>query len=551
MTLKALRRLGAICVAAAIGLLSAYTAVSAPSAKFKLSSNKAEVYKDNSFTVTVSTDGFTAAGVFAEIIYDKTNFELQKYTVTEDKISDCSVGTKNGKVMLVWDSDKNVSFASGELLKLQFKTVSDENEGKKEITLNMIELCDEKFNSVANTVSAASVNLKKHTATTAVKNTIELIDKIGTVDASDECLRRITLAVNAFSKLSSVEKELVTNYSTLVEAQKKYNELKEKEEAEKNQQALDNEIKKFLQDNAEAIALTEQTAKIGDLAKVSDALNEYATKSAYVRNKLKAEYEHLKKMKAYINALIEDEDARKAAAEIAAGFRETYKSLIELPVSNVVYEPDMKAEIESAINTYEEVFDKYTKALLTKEYEHIKLLYERYKELEIKNAPEPESVVREYTDFRTKYLNLIMTSEDSASQNDYSLIQQAMSDYDNMSDQAKGKMAPVYRHLMNLMFALNNSESDGYEDSDDEPSSIVETETVEKEIIKEVVKVKTRTLTAGDVGIKTSFKVGNTVWMLLALLGVSLVLFSISTTLYFVMKKKYSAGGENDESDLV
>lgn len=551
MNLKVLKKGAAICAALAIGLLSAYTAVSAPSTKFKLYSNKTDVYKDDSFTVTLSTDGFTAAGVFAEIVYDKTNFELQKYTVQEEKISDCSVGSKNGKTMFVWDSDKNVSFASGELLKLQFKTTSDENEGKKEITLNIIELCDEKFNSVASTVSNASVNLKKRAITTEVQNTVELIDKIGTVDAGDECLRRITLAANAFSKLSSVEKGLVTNYSTLVEAQKKYNELKEKEEAEKNQQALDNEIKKFLQDNGEALALTEQTAKIGDLAKVSDALNEYATKSAYVRNKLKTEYEHLKKLKAYINTLIEDEDAKKAAAQIAAGFRETYKSLIELPVSNVVYEPDMKAEIESAINTYEEVFDKYTKALLTNEYEHIKLLYERYKELEIKNAPEPELVVREYTDFRAKYLNLIMMSEDSATQNDYSLIQQAMSDYDNMSDQAKGKMAPVYRHLMNLMFALNNSESDDYGDFEDEPSSAGNGEIVEKEIVKEIVKYKTKTLAAGNIGINASFKVGSTVWMLLALLGVSLVLFSIPTTIYFVIKKKYFAGGENDESDVL
>lgn len=537
MTLKALRRFTASLMAAAMALLSAYTAAAASSAKFKLSSNKTEVFKDNSFTVTLSAENsFSAAGIYAEISFDKTAFELQKYTVVNDNISDCSVGYRNSKVLFVWDSDKNASF-SGNLLKLQFKTVSDSSEGKKKFSFDVIEMCDEKFKSVSNAVTPAEVSVKKLAASDNVLKTIDLINNIGTVDASDACLKRITLALNAFSKLTSSEKGLVSNYPTLAEAQKKYNELKEKEEAEKNQQALQNEINKFLSDNADALALTESNAKISDLTKVTDALNEYATKSAYVREKLKNEYEHLKKLRDKINALIEDENAKNAAIEIAAGFRETFKDLIELPVSNVVYEPELLTEIESAINTYDEVFDDYTKALLTKEYQHIKALYERYKELEIKNAPEPESVVREYTAFREKYLKLIMMSEDSVTLNEYSLIQQAMSDYDSMSDMAKGKTASVYRHLMNLLFALNNAEVD-YIDSDDTQTDI-DSDTDGNEIIKEVVKYKTKTLEAGEIGLKTSYKVSDTVWMLLVLLGVSIILFSVPTTLYFVMKNKY------------
>lgn len=545
MTLKALRRFTASLMAAAMALLSAYTAAAASSAKFKLSSNKTEVFKDNSFTVTLSAENsFSAAGIYAEISFDKTAFELQKYTVVNDNISDCSVGYRNSKVLFVWDSDKNASF-SGNLLKLQFKTVSDSSEGKKKFSFDVIEMCDEKFKSVSNSVTPAEVSVKKLAASDNVLKTIDLINNIGTVDASDACLKRITLALNAFSKLTSSEKGLVSNYPTLAEAQKKYNELKEKEEAEKNQQALQNEINKFLSNNADALALTESNAMISDLTKVTDALNEYATKSAYVREKLKNEYEHLKKLRDKINALIEDENAKNAAIEIAAGFRETFKDLIELPVSNVVYEPEVLTEIESAVNTYDEVFDDYTKALLTKEYQHIKALYERYKELEIKNAPEPESVVREYTAFREKYLKLIMMSEDSVTQNEYSLIQQAMSDYDSMSDMAKGKTASVYRHLMNLLFALNNAEVD-YIDSDDTQTDI-DSDTDGNEIIKEVVKYKTKTLEAGEIGLKTSYKVSNTVWMLLVLLGVSIILFSVPTTLYFVMKNKYLKGGENGE----
>ena len=130
-----------------------------------------------------------------------------------------------------------------------------------------------------------------------------------------------------------------------------------------------------------------------------------------------------------------------------------------------------------------------------------------------------------------------MMSEDSVTQNEYSLIQQAMSDFDSMSDMAKGKMASVYRHLMNLLFALNNAEVD-YTDSDDTQTDI-DSDTDGNGIIKEVVKYKTKTLTAGEIGLKTSYKVSDTVWMLLVLLGVSIILFSVPTTLYFVMKNKY------------
>lgn len=243
MTLKALRRFTASLMAAAMALLSAYTVAAASSAKFKLSSNKTEVFKDNSFTVTLSAENsFSAAGIYAEISFDKTAFELQKYTVVNDNISDCSVGYRNSKVLFVWDSDKNASF-SGNLLKLQFKTVSDSSEGKKKFSFDVIEMCDEKFKSVSNAVTSAEVSVKKLTASDNVLKTIDLINNIGTVDASDACLKRITLALNAFSKLTSSEKGLVSNYPTLAEAQKKYNELKEKEEAEKNQQALQNEIK--------------------------------------------------------------------------------------------------------------------------------------------------------------------------------------------------------------------------------------------------------------------------------------------------------------------
>ena len=58
-----------------------------------------------------------------------------------------------------------------------------------------------------------------------IKNTIDLIDAIGTVEYSEACKARIDDARSAYDALSDASKEAITNYQTLVDAEAKYAEL--------------------------------------------------------------------------------------------------------------------------------------------------------------------------------------------------------------------------------------------------------------------------------------------------------------------------------------
>ena len=75
-------------------------------------------------------------------------------------------------------------------------------------------------------------NVKKLTAAEAeykrladIKNTIDLIDAIGTVEYTEACKARIDAARSAYDALSDASKEAITNYQTLVDAEAKYKEL--------------------------------------------------------------------------------------------------------------------------------------------------------------------------------------------------------------------------------------------------------------------------------------------------------------------------------------
>lgn len=62
--------------------------------------------------------------------------------------------------------------------------------------------------------------------TSTAKAVIDLIDKIGNVTYTDECKQKIDTARSAYDALPKAEKDKVTNYKKLTEAEKKYEELK-------------------------------------------------------------------------------------------------------------------------------------------------------------------------------------------------------------------------------------------------------------------------------------------------------------------------------------
>lgn len=62
--------------------------------------------------------------------------------------------------------------------------------------------------------------------TSTAKAVIDLIDKIGNVTYTDECKQKIDAARKAYDALSQAEKDKVTNYKKLTDAEKKYDDLK-------------------------------------------------------------------------------------------------------------------------------------------------------------------------------------------------------------------------------------------------------------------------------------------------------------------------------------
>ena len=60
---------------------------------------------------------------------------------------------------------------------------------------------------------------------TAAKKVAELIDAIGEVSYNDDCKQKIDAAREAYNKLTDAQKELVDNYKTLTDAEAKYKSL--------------------------------------------------------------------------------------------------------------------------------------------------------------------------------------------------------------------------------------------------------------------------------------------------------------------------------------
>ena len=84
------------------------------------------------------------------------------------------------------------------------------------------------------TYEEGGVNYGKPAESTATaKDVIDLIDKIGTVSFTDACKAKIDAARKAYDALSAEEKEKVTNYKKLTDAEDQYKKLKEADDKAK------------------------------------------------------------------------------------------------------------------------------------------------------------------------------------------------------------------------------------------------------------------------------------------------------------------------------
>lgn len=185
-----------------------------------------------------------------------------------------------------------------------------------------------------------------------VTNVINLINAIGTVEATDGCKAKIEAAEKAYAALTPAQQALVTNYSDLRDKREAYDELtKEPSQAEKDQAAAQKVI-----DLITEIGEVDDSEECG--TKIAKAEAAYAALTD-ARKALVTNYSELTTKRAAYNELIknlsqEEKDQREANAVI---------SMIN-DIGTVEATEECKAKIEAAEAAYKTLTDAQ-KALVT------------------------------------------------------------------------------------------------------------------------------------------------------------------------------------------
>ncbi len=442
----------AIVLSGAVGVVPAKAATDVT---FTVAVEKTAYYASERATVAIQITDATAAGFFANLKYDANVLSLVQTTVNEQVFSGMITGIKEDGLWITWSNGANKTIPAGTVVEFQFAIKSDAAAKEYIVELEVIEFLDEQMQDISCNVVDGTVNVVPLVAPAAVQEVVDLINAIGEVTTADTATdKKIKEARDAFAALPAAQKKMVTNYDVLVEANSEYQLLKEEQYAADNAAALQEICEKFRADYARVLALDPEKAQIADLAEVNEALADYAQQSAYIRKKLQPEHEKLKAVKDAIQAIIDEEDAQKAAEEMAKGFREQYARLLNTSSDSVVLSEAFKAELDAAISTYKDAFTPQAQELLKREYNHLLSMLRAYQRLEEENAPDPEWVTKAYNEFREKYRSLLLKSELDVTEEDAGLINKALGEYAAFHDRIKGKLASDYEHLMTLMFAL-------------------------------------------------------------------------------------------------
>ncbi len=532
----------ALALAISLSVVGVLPARAATDATFSVAVENASYYGGERATVSIQTTAVTAAGMYAKLKYDTEVLSLVQTTVNEQAITGLITGVKDGCLILTWSSESNRMIPAGSIVELQFQIRSDAAVQEYILELEVVELLDEEMQNLTVGSTNGTVKVVTKTASAQVQKVIGLISAIGEVKSADTATgKKVNDAKDAFLALSAADKKAVTNYDVLVAANSKYQLLKEEQYAADNTAALQEIINKFKADHARVIALKPEDGKISDLAQVNEALADYAQQSAYIRKKLEAEQKNLLAVKAEIQKQIDAADAQAAAEEMAKGYREQFASLLNASTDSIVLDPAFKAELEAALSTYTDAFTPLAQELLKEEYAHIQQMLATYLKLEAENAPEPEEVINAYNSFREKYRSILLKSEMEVTAEDAQLLNAAIADYYTLGDQAKGKLAGEFEHIMNLLFAL---ELAGIEVA--EPTTpttpITPTEPGSSNGGGNTVIVPS----PGNVDLTVGASLGKNVKLLYWILLVAVLLFAVSIVSYILIRRKVRKEGDHE-----
>ncbi len=513
------------------------------------------VKANDSFQVSVKYTGSAAvqiSGISLAISYDesKVAFSGNSEKIFVKNMDGYTISNKNGKVKLIWDSLDKVTLTTGKLFQFTFAAKSAFSDTVITPSVEMLYVFEGNAmkDIAAGTMTGGSITANAVNNVNAVIAAINAIDN--PVVYTEACNERIISAWNKYTALSGSEKLLVTNYSTLANAIKEYNRLRE----QSGNDPVNAEVEKYKQDHSYALSRTKLNVttdknadgSFKDVVALETAITEMEKLSVQAQAKLMPQKNTLKSVLAFLKEQIKDEleeqeraeleKKQRAAAEEAVNdyLSQPFKWVFDLTPETVktADETGVRNAL-SALGDYE--INKYAVEMLADKKDLLERLTKKIEELKISQNPEKAAEIKAADAFKDNFSYVLSLTPETVTRDDEIDVNIANYAYEMLDDGVKALLQNEGQLLSSLMDAiaeLPQDDSDSDEDSDGD--TIVEIDEKDdgdstggvKEIIKRIkdsakytVKFVTRNMS-------------NIIWVMLAVIGVLLINFGFCYGFY-------------------
>lgn len=482
-----------------------------------------------------------------------------------DKMSEALVynSLNADRVSFAWTSGEVIKLSKSTVLcKPQFRVLDTAN-SDSDITLNISEAYT--FTEADGKVQMTELNILNNpvnidisidSADGHVENVKKLIDAIGRVTYTDECLEKIVAAASAYSVLTDAQKEKVTNYNVLSQAMIEYERLR----IEAEESAVSNEISSFMNKHLQTLALTTDTVTLNDEKAVIDAINDFNKLSTDAQYKIYSYNTLLKNLRKRINDLKNEAAEKEAAAEEEARlrseaqeyariFREEKAPFLSMKVEDLVAEhytgiSDALENLSmlSEINPYVSEYLKSEKIVLTGLMDAVQDIIKNNKNNEV------SSEQLEADMFKNNFSYVLSLNADTITADDALDVRLAASIYEMLDPSVQALLENEYSVISALLEKIETmdieyeTDSDEYEESDSEEGNSDSENNVIKVVQKGVGKVTMRF---------ANREMGAVVWILLLLFILSGVIFAALQIFYHRFCKMVTGTPEELEDDSI
>ena len=469
--MKAIKKIACFCLVIILTAGSVVSGVEAtgttPTVKFEASNATAKKGERVTVSIKMNTtkQSFKICGLQMSLVYDKNQLEFveAKYDGAVTLLSGAEAydNKKAQSVKYGWvsSSGDNVTISDEvTVCTLTFKVLSGANEGQSSLKLTVDDAFyyeNTEFKNLKTSKKNGSITIDSAT-NTEVQKTIDAIDAVQTIydiesiydnggslstvqeETWSQALQEITTATGLYATLLNSQRQEVTNYQDLLDAQKLYEMLRLMTENE----AVAEEIKAYKEANKMALDLTVDTVTTADETIVGNALETINQLSKEAQNALYKDYLHLLRLQDKITLLKGDEAAaeadrklREQAEEYARIFKED-----EFPHALTIQPETVLAVdleyLQKAMEWIESMsgLNMYVPVVLEAEISHIKNLYQIAQDKAGVNLTDDERAAR---NFKTNFSYLLGLTEDTVSGNDLTHLEIALGCYGILSSGAQ------------------------------------------------------------------------------------------------------------------